>query len=201
MAKLSSRVLWGLILIVSGFLFLMESLGFMIIGTVWPVVFGIAGIIFVYSFIRDPHQWWPVIPGFTLLGLASVIFLDAVAPNLADQVTGGVFLGCIGLSFITILLSTRGQQWWAIIPGGTLLTLAAVAALEPFIADDMTGAIFMLGLALTFSIIYFMPFPGRRMRWALYPSIILGIIGILLLGSAAQLAQLVWPVAIIAIGL
>ncbi len=202
MAKLSSRVLWGSILIIAGLLFLMESLGLMVVGTIWPIVFGIAGILFVYSFIRDPQQWWPVIPGFTLLGLASVIFLDAVAPMLSSQLTGSVFLAWIGLSFLTILISTRGRQWWAVIPGGILLTLAVVTAFEPFVTDVVGGALFMFGVAATFVAVYLIPTTtGHKMRWALYPAAVVGIIGILLLTAAVQLAQMVWPVALIAIGL
>jgi hypothetical protein len=201
MGKLTSRMIWGAILITAGILFLLESLGFLIIGSVWPVVFGIAGVLFLLSFIRDTHQWWAVIPGLTLLSLAIVVLLNTVAPKLADLINGGVFLGFLGLSFIIILISTRGQQWWAIIPGGTLLTLASLAVLSPYITGDLSGAILFLGFACTFAIIYLIPSQRHRMRWALYPSIILVIIGALLLSSAFHLARFIVPAFFIVMGL
>ena len=201
MQKLSSRLVWGAILIAAGLIFLLESLGFLFIGSVWPVFFGIAGVLFLITFVRDTRQWWSVIPGLTLLGIALVILMNAVSPSLANLFSGSVFLGCLGLSFITILIATKAEQWWAIIPGGILLTLAGVTAISSFTGGEFMSVLFMFGLAATFAIIYFLPVSGQRMRWALYPTIILAVIGILVLTAATHLAQYVWPVALIALGL
>jgi hypothetical protein len=201
MAKLSSRVIWGTILIIGGLLFLLESLGLMIIGSIWPVIFGIAGIFFMVTFFRDTMQWWPVIPGLTLIGLAIMIFLNTVAPKFAQNISSGIFLGCIGLSFIAILLATRGQQWWAMIPGGVLLTIAVVTSVSSYADGNLSGALFMLGLATTFALLYFIPFNGEKRGWAIYPFIILGVIGILILGATAQIAQYLWPAVLIILGL
>jgi hypothetical protein len=201
MQKLNSRLMWGAVLIVAGIVFLLESLGFIFIGSVWPVFFGIAGLLFLLTFIRDSRQWWAAIPGFTLLGIALVIFMNTVTPALGRLFSGSVFLGCLGLSFIAVLLSTRGEQWWAVIPGGVILTLSAVTALSPFAKGELTTALFMLGFALTFAIIYVVPFSGKRMLWAIYPAVIMAIIGILILSAATHLAQFIWPAVIIGTGL
>lgn len=201
MAKLSSRVMWGGILIIAGLLFLLESLGFLFMGSIWPVFFGIAGLLFLITFIRDTNHWWSVIPGMTLMSLAVVVLLNAIAPRTGDLVSGSLFLGGIGISFILILIASRGRQWWAIIPGGVLVTLACIALVSPYLHDDWIGAILMFGIAATFAIVYLIANPGGRTRWALYPAIVLGIIGVLLLGSAIELAKFIWPLAIIGLGL
>ena len=193
--------MWGAILIVAGLLFLLESFGLLFMGSIWPVFFGIAGVLFLFTFVRDTRQWWSVIPGLTLLSLAVIIFLDTVAPSVGNLVNGSIFLASLGLSFILILLVTRGRQWWAMIPGGVLVTLACIALVSPFVDGELTGAILMLGIAATFAIVYFIASPGIRTRWALYPALILGIIGVLLLASASILANFIWPIVFIALGI
>lgn len=201
MQKLSSRLVWGVILIIAGLIFLLESFGVLFIGSIWPVLFGIAGFLFLVNYIRDIRQWWSVIPGLTLIGIALVILMNSVTPGLARLFSGSVFLGCLGLSFIAILLSTRGNQWWAIFPGGVLLTLAGVTALSPFAKGEVTGGLFMVGLTAIFVILYFVPFAGQRMRWAIYPAASLAIVSVLVLAAATRLAMYIWPVIIIGIGL
>jgi hypothetical protein len=201
MGKISSRALWGIILISAGIIFLMESLGFLFIGSIWPVFFGIAGVLFMLTFIRDTHHWWAVIPGLTLIGLAIMILMNNLAPQLAGNFNGSIFLGCIGLSFLTVFLVSRGHRWWAMIPGGVLLTLAAVTAISPFLSGDVESVVFMFGLALTFAVLFVLPLPGQRLRWALYPAVILAIIGVLTLAAATHLAAYIWPIVFIGLGL
>lgn len=201
MKKLNSRTIWGAILIIAGLLFLLESLGILMIGSVWPVIFAIAGLLFLLTFLRDPQQWWPVIPGFTLLGLAVGIGLNAIVPKYAGTLTASVLMGSIGLSFLVILGVTRAREWWAAIPGGVLLTIATVTFLSPYTRGELSGAVFMLGLAVTFGILLLLSTTEKGLRWALYPAAILGLIGILLLAGALQLARLVWPAVLILLGL
>jgi hypothetical protein len=201
MRKISSRAVWGVILITAGIIFLMESLGFLFVGSIWPVFFGIAGVLFMLTFIRDTHHWWAVIPGLTLIGLAMVILMNNLAPQLARQFNGSIFLGCLGLSFMIVFLISPGHRWWAIIPGGVLLTLTAVTAMSPFFRGDVESVVFMFGLALTFAVLFILPLPGQRLRWALYPAVILAIIGILILAAATHLTAYIWPIVFIGLGL
>jgi hypothetical protein len=57
-----------------------------------------------------------------------------------------LFLAALSLAFWAVYL-TRREQWWAIIPGGALATLALVAALDTIKLPIDTGGIFLLAWA------------------------------------------------------
>src|SRR5207248_3913150 len=89
-------------------------------------------------------------------------------------------------------------RWWLLIPGGTLLTLGADAALESVVPDDAIGGVFLFGLALTFLVVALAPPPGSR-TWAFAPAAVLGILGVITLTSS-RLGGVVWPLLVIGAG-
>ena len=108
------------------------------------------------------------------------------------------FLGCIGLGFILVYIATRTEQWWALIPGGVLISLALALALEPFLRrGEAFVGIFFVGMAATFLLVYLLPKTVGRMGWALIPATILGIMGVIFLSMAVELINLVWAAALI----
>ena len=199
-----SRTLWGILLVAMGILFLLESLQILAIGGAWAtlftVLFAAAGLTFGVTFFERRENWWAAIPGLALVSIGMLIGLDAVFPRFANLVGGSIVLGGIALSFWIIYFRTDFQQWWAIIPGGILLSLALGIAVEPFIRDDVFGAVFLLGIALTFALVYLLPTAGERMRWALYPAGAVGIVGLIVLSATTRLAGLIWPVLLIGAG-
>ena len=91
------------------------------------------------------------------------------------------------------------DKWWAIIPGGVLVTLAAVAGLERG-TDIQTGGIFFLGLGATFILVALAPNPHGQMRWAFIPAAVLLILGLLLfVGFHGH--HYIWPLSLISAGL
>lgn len=199
-----SRILLGLLLIVGGVIFLLMSLD-IIPGEGWPLMwitlFGMAGLAFWTVFIRNPEQWWPIIPGMTLLGLATLIGLETfAAPQVGDTWAPAIFMGSISLSFWIIYAITGAEQWWAIIPGGVLLTIAAIVVLSSFAAEELTGGVFMLGMGFTFLLIYLLPGEERRSGWPLIPAGIMGIIGLFLIASVAEVLNYLWPIALLLAG-
>ena len=129
----NTNSLWGVLLIVLGGFFLLQVTGiFGVLTTLfWSVAFAAAGAVFLYVFLTGLHtRWWAAIPGFTLLGLAATIFYDRFAPPFFSDIGGAVFLASIGAGFIAIFFTNR-EQWWAIIPGGALLSVAGVVLVNP----------------------------------------------------------------------
>ena len=190
----------SILLILAGFLLLLQNFGILpfAFDLLWALIFGAAGLAFVAVFAGDQRNWWAIIPGFTLLGLGGLIGLSVIFPRAAGVLGGTLFLGAIGLSFWVIYL-VRRDFWWAVIPGGTLITLAVVAGM-PFIFQDAgieTGGVFFLGLAATFGLVYLLPTPEGRMRWAIFPAGILGLMGLLMLAAATSLIGVIWPLALI----
>ena len=166
----------------------------------WGAAFLVAAAYFLYIFVQSPQgRWWAIIPAMALLGMSA----SAILPHVFSGLGGGIFLGALGVAFF-IVYATDRSRWWGIIPGGVLLTLAAVSTL----ADSDTfnvlgsGSIFFIGLALTFLLVALLPNPFGRMQWAYIPAAVLFIMGAVLGStSTAGLADYVWPVALIIVGL
>jgi hypothetical protein len=200
--RLEAGIIWGVLLIAGGVLFLLDSLGIVAVGAIlWPALFGIASLVFLFIFATAPQSnWWAAIPGFVLLGLTGTIALDQLAPDVAGEWGGALFLGGIALAFWVIYLVNR-DQWWAVIPGGVLLTLALVAGLSPVLEGVEMGGVFFFGLGLTFALLALLPTPEGRLTWAIIPAIVLLVMGVLITAAAAQLINYVWPVALVLGGL
>ena len=198
MKKDQSRLIWGGILILAGILFLLQELN--ILGNafqyLWLILMAAGGAVFIWIYFTKKEQWWAIIPGLTLLGL-SLSGLDSLLNFYpGSSWTGAVFLGCIGLAFWLIYLR-RQDQWWAIIPGGVLLTLAAVAGLDKIL--DWGEVIFFLGLACTFALVGILP-NQLDTRWAFIPAAVLAVLGVALFEPFQSIMLLIWPVALIALG-
>ena len=204
-----NTALWGMLLIGAGIIFLLQNLGW--IGgfgdLIWTGLFGIGGLLFLYVFFSNPtKQWWAAIPGFTLLGLSAVTFLDNFGPAFVGRLSGSVFLGSIGLGFVMIYLANQ-RLWWAIIPGGVMATLAVVAGVDElhvrgfgFGALD-SGGIFFLGLGLTFLVLGLLSQrTGERLTWAFIPATVLIVMGVLIGANWENLINVVWPAVLIVLG-
>ncbi len=202
MNRVGSRILWGVLLIAVGVLFLLQSLGVIQFAVIlWPVLIGVASLAFLFVFFGAPQtNWWAAIPGFVLLGVAGIVALDQLAPQLGETWGGSVFLGAIALAFWVIYLFNPGQ-WWAIIPGGVLLTLALVAGLSSAVQGVATGGVFFFGLGLTFALLALLPTPEGRLTWSVIPAVVLVAVGVVITAAAAELVNYIWPALLILGGL
>lgn len=199
MKRFDLRILWGGLLILAGGLFLLQEMNLIPSAWdfIWAFVFGIAGCAFLLVYWTNRTQWWLLIPGLSLLSLGIFMLFEEILPG-ADWIEA-IFLAGIGLSFWLIYALNR-ENWWALIPGGVLVTLAVVAGIEPFVGGDLGGGIFMLGIGLTFVLIGVIPTPQGRMRWAFIPAVVLLFLGIFIVTPLLPLLKYIWPVALILLG-
>jgi hypothetical protein len=195
---LSSRLLWGLVLIIGGALLLLDTFGIFQGGALfWTVVSAFAGILFWALYISDHNHWWALIPGTIFLAVSASIGLNSFVPGFSESRWNPVIiLGGIALSFLLVYLAERGN-WWALIPMGVLATIATVAFVDSGKSSLISGGLFFLGLGLTFLLVALLPTPYGQMRWAWIPAGILGVIGILILASQEYLINYIWPSALI----
>jgi hypothetical protein len=194
---LESRIFWGVVLIIGGVLFLLQSLfGIQLGGLFWSIVFVLGGLFFLSVFFANRANWWAIIPGFTLIGISATIVTGELFPSLAGTLGGSFVLGAIGLSFLVIYLLNR-EFWWAIIPSGVLLTLAIVISLESLLTDTGFVSLFFLGMALTFAIVALVPSPEGRMQWPWIPAGILGLMGIIFGAFSGEFMIYLVPLALI----
>lgn len=201
MKWLTSRTLWGILLIVGGILFLLDNLNIINFGDIfWGIVLGIGGLGFLSVYFTDRQHWWALIPGSTLLAIATLILLNFLVPTLGEFLGGAIVLGGIGLSFILIYLINR-EHWWALIPAGVLTTLAVITLVDEFLPGLESGGILFLGMGLTFALVAVLPNPQGQMRWAFIPAVVLFLMGLLITAAATDLVNYIWPIALILVGL
>ena len=192
----------AILLIGVGILLLLQNFGILVgvVALIWSLIFAAGGLIFLYLFLTNRTQWWAIIPGFALLGLAALIALDEFLPRVGDALGGTIFLGGIGLAFWVIYFLNR-EHWWAIIPGGVMFTVALVAGLDSVFEGAETGGVLFLGLGLTFGLLSLLPTPQGRMRWALIPAAVLLVMGLLITAATTGVLDFLFAAALILAGL
>jgi signal transduction histidine kinase len=196
------RLIWGVALIAIGVFFLAQQFG--LFGALqlpfWAFAFGLLGVIFLFTFLADRQQWWALIPGCILLGLALVI-INTENKFVTDQQAGALFLFSIGLPFLLIYLVDR-RMWWALIPGGVLSVLALITFVSGGnVSGQVIAAIMLFGLAAVFAVLRFATRSNPYMGWATWVAIILAAIGALLLITGPVATAVMGPAILIGLGL
>ncbi len=200
MKLIGSRTFWGVVFIIGGILFLLQQLNVLKGGDLfWGLMFGLVGVLFLSAFWGNRIQWWFIIPGMLFLGIAAGLLSQALLPSKTAGVLSGIFvLGALGIGFWLIYFINRAF-WWAIIPGGVMISLAVVSGLDTAYPNKDTGGVFLIGLGLTFALLAVLP--RLSMRWAYIPAFVLFIIGCISLAGEFSVVNFLWPVLLILAGL
>ena len=242
MKKFDPNIVFGILLVIGGGLALAQTMGYLrnATGIFWGGMFLAIGLVFL-TLLFGGH-WWAAFPGFTLVGLGTLILLPEslqemggaiflgsiglsfwyvyfssreerwwaiipacvlsalavmiVAAQRYEDLGGAIFLGGIGLAFLIVFLTDRLGRWWALIPAGVLSTLAVVTIAAERFGEFQTAGIFFFGLAITFLLVAVL----TGMRWAYWPALGLGVMGVLGIISLLDLANYVWAVVMIGAG-
>ena len=196
---------WGVILIAIGLFYLISMSGIFSFFSefLWGFAFIAGGLVFLYQFITGLQtRWWAAIPGCALAGIGATILASAILPAPLEPLTGTVFLWALSCGFWAIFL-TNPRRWWAVIPGGVLMTLGMVAAVDSIGFDLLNGgSLFFLGLAATFALVGLLStFTGENLRWAFIPAAIMAVMGLVVVTPFRGAANFIWPVALLLAGL
>ena len=204
MKRINFSMGWGIILIGVGVLALLQSLDVLTLGWSWIAspLFLVGGAAFIYLYLsdREKEHWWAIIPGLTLFGLGTLMILGALPWDFAGELGGALFMGSISAAFWIIYFRNR-EHWWAIIPGGSLGTLAALILVADLLPEMAGAGVFFLGMGATFGLLYVMTRTQGNMSWALIPGGIMGVMGAIFMISSFSLLQWLWPLALIGAGL
>lgn len=198
---LGSRIFWGSLLILAGVAFLLQNFGFFPFGDIfWGLFIGFLGAAFLSIYLRERENWWAIIPGIILLATGLLILVGLILPESNLDWGGFIFLAGIGIAFFVVYL-VRRENWWAVIPGGVMTTLAVVSLLDNMdMSAGENGGIFFLGLGLTFVLVAILPTPHGTMGWAWIPAVVLFVIGLLLTASMENALGTIWPIFFILLG-
>jgi hypothetical protein len=170
--------------------------------------FALLGLSFVFSYLNKRSDWWRLIPAFTLLAVAAVIFLST--RGVASAWVAAALLSGIALAFLVIYASDREERWWALIPFGSVLVMVAVILLgaRPATSTALLGAVLFGGMGLVFFLIYALARDRQRFGWALVPTAALGVMALVALATYAPeavpaLAEAapLWPALVVLFGL
>lgn len=203
---------WSFSLIFGGLVLLLFNFGWLDVYAPWPQVVlagacAAAAAGFFVGYARNHQEWWRLLPAWTLTSLTAMVLTGAFAKVDRALIAAQLF-GGLALAFGSIYLAARTERWWAILPGGFMLVLAAVVGASPWVATtEILAALLFVGLGLVFFVLYFLD-QKRRQWWALIPGSVLLVFGILALSSGglaeseAQAGLLRWwPLALILVGL
>jgi len=203
MKRFDVRTIGAILLIVAGALLLLQNVGILesVVALVWGLILAAGGLVFLYLFMTErTKNWWAIIPGFALLGAAALVVIDQFFPRIGGDLGGMILLGGLALAFWVIYFQNR-EYWWAIIPGGALVTLTLIVGLEPFFAGDEIGGLLFIGLGLTFGVLYLLPSPYKWMKWFIVPAGVLLGMGLLITIAAIGGSDLLFGAAMIVVGL
>ena len=206
--KRVAQLLWALILVGSGVLLLLFN--FSLLRQFEPTAQYIAcsGLVlvgggFIAAYLSQRAHWWRLIPGWTLLALAAMVWLS-VQPGFNRSVTAGVLFVGLALAFAHIYLVRPSEHWWAIIPGGFMLVLGIVISLSSSIERlETLATLLFVGMGTVFYLLYLLA--GRRRHWwALIPGTVLVLFGVYVLVLERQDENEFlrwWPAILIVVGL
>ncbi|SFN62476.1 hypothetical protein [Mycetocola miduiensis] len=199
MRQWTIQIILGLLVLAAGVLLLVETvLSDQVPGLLWAGLLAAGSAAFWYAYFAHRSWWWSAIPAGALLGaaIAPVMELD---PDGAGQWTEVPFLAAVSTGFWAVYLQDH-RRWWAVIPGGALLTLAVVSGVTDAVGGQGTGAILLLGLAVTFVLVAMLPSGSSRRRWAWIVAAALAAVALVVVLQTAELLivlNYLWPVAVI----
>ncbi len=204
MAKDQSRLWLGVILIVLGALFLLHESRFFYVQeeTIISIVFALGGLALLNNY-RQTRDNWKLILGGALLFIGFVIF-NAGMGLIDDDFIGVFFLWAIALAFLSVYVKNP-KIWWPIIPGGVLLTIGTMVAIEQvwWSLGDLNGVFFFVGIGATFGYLYKIRNEENKLAWAKWPAVAaLALSVVVFAGETFRNAEdYIFPILLIGVGL
>ena len=202
-----TTALWGLLTLLLGIAALAYNFGALDdykLLTAYAVagLLAFMGVAFLILIVFQRDQWFYIIPGFSLLSLAGVVYLTTLE-NIKPEWQGALFLGGIALGFLIIFLRQRQERWWALLQAETIFIIALVGLGLgiPQGATALVGAILFGGFAISFFFVWL--FSGHRARfvWALILAVVLAAFAAAILAAGhPTVLYASWPVALLLIG-
>ena len=169
-------LMWGLILIVAGSLFMAYNLGYAI--NLTPVFWMSACAIlsaawFIRYFTGDRKRWGPLMPVCQFAAIAVIIGLSQIDVH-GSIIAAPLFIG-FAIPFVVAFFTDRQKNYWAVIPAGIFTMLTVTTIIGDRAAGEFFAALVVLTIAAPFFIVYI---TQPKQWWAVIPAGILGSVGV-----------------------
>jgi hypothetical protein len=170
------NLIWGLILIAAGGLFMARNLGYEIdVTPAMGMMFcaALSAVSFIRYFADDLKRWGRLLPACQFAAFTVMIGLsEADVPS--SIIATPLFVG-FAIPFAVALIADSRQNYWAVMPLTIFSVLALAALLDNQTDSAMLGAMAAFIIAAPF---YFVYFTQPKQWWALIPAGILSAIGV-----------------------
>lgn len=159
----------------------------------------IIALSFFVVYLNNRTRTWALLVAYILAVLGIAPLMATGGRDAAYY--GPIFLFAVALPFFIVYFRSP-ENWWAIIPAGSITVIAIIAALaiSGWIRNANEGgyanALLMGGLAVTFAVIWL----RHGKAWAKVVSTVLAVVAIASMFFASA-SQIFWPVAIILVGI
>jgi hypothetical protein len=159
---------------------------------------------FFVVYLNNRNRTWALLVAYILAVLGIAPLMSIGGRDAAYY--GPIFLFAVALPFFYVYFRYP-ENWWAIIPAGSVTVIAIIAALAiagfindggrgAFVSAGIANAILMGGLAITFAVIWL----RHEKPWAKIVTVVLALVAVASVFFASY-SQLLWPVAIILVGI
>ena len=159
---------------------------------------------FLVVYLNNRTHTWALLVAY-ITGVLGIAPLMSMGGRDAAYY-GPIFLFAVALPFFVVYFRST-ENWWAIIPAGSVTVVAIIAAvaIAGLINDDGRGglvgagvanAILMSGLAATFAVVWL----RHAKPWAKIVTLVLAVMAVASVFFATS-SQILWPVAIIVVGI
>jgi hypothetical protein len=102
---------------------------------------------FLVVFVRNPPQWWALIPAYVLLCVGAMVVLIEQGA-LGDLLIPAYVMFAVAIPFFVVYLRNP-KHWWALIPGG----ITAVIGLSFLIAEAVAQYVLPVVLIIAGAVI------------------------------------------------
>ncbi len=164
------------------------------------VLFSI-GLPFLFVYLMDTTRNWALIPFGVLTLIGFIPLMEVIVSGRFFDI---VVVALLALPFYAVFFWSR-KNWWALIPAGVFSSVVLILLVEHyrislagFSTSNLMGAVMILGLALTFGVLWLLRGQNPT-SWAIIPASILLVVALLVL-LFGNLNNLVGPVVLIAVG-
>jgi len=161
------------------------------------------GLGFLAVFLMNRRNWWALLPCWVFIALSGVVLVE-ITGFIPGMIGGTVFLWGAGLGFLALYWRDK-SNWWAIIPGGSLLVLGVYPLMSGFHwhGDGFKGFWFFFGMGLVFGSLYLIRDEKNRLQWAKVPFLALSgfSIFILLVSYYSLFGKIVLPALLLLLGI